>query len=308
VKGFAIGLLIASAALAQVDRGSMNGPVLGLVFDRDAGALRPLLGVPGSSMLGAPLDGASGLRESAAASYALAIDSEGVAAVVTAAGRRPLSIAAKGATRAAVSPGGSAAALYFADSGTAQIFIGMPDAPQSLRTVTLESAPVRMALSDDGATLLATIRSGRGEVVDSYQGSQAAQVFYSARRISGLAFMPGSSAAIVAEPNAVKVVSPEFGAQAIGGQDLAEIVAVAASADRSRVFIAMRSGRIVMHELASSSETSLACACEPAVLTPLRGNAVFRLNEMDNGPLWLLDADAPQPRISFVAVPAEGSR
>ena len=91
-----------------------------------------------------------------------------------------------------------------------------------------------MALSDDGATLLATVRSGRGEVVYSYQGSQAAQVFYSARRISGLAFMPGSSAAIVAEPNAVKVVTPEFGAQAIGGPDLADVVAVAASADRSR--------------------------------------------------------------------------
>ena len=308
MKGLFIGLLIASAALAQVDRGSMNGPVLGLVFDRDAGAVRPLLGVPGSSTLGAPLDGASGLRESAAASYALAIDSEGVAAVVTSAGRHPLSIAAKGATRAAVSPAGSAAALYFGDSGTAQIFTGMPDAPQSLRTVTLDSAPIALAVSDDGATLLATVRSGRGEVVYSYQGSQAAQVFYSARRISGLAFMPGSSAAIVAEPNAVKVVTPEFGAQAIGGADIADVVAVAASGDRSRLFIATRSGRIVIHELASSSETSLMCACEPAALTPLRGNAVFRLNEMGNGPLWLLDADSPQPRISFVAVPAEGSR
>jgi hypothetical protein len=37
------------------------------------------------------------------------------------------------------------------------------------------------------------------------------------------------------------------------------------------------------------------------MLAPLRGNSVFRLTDGADGPVWLLDADSPQPRISFVA-------
>ena len=143
MKGLFIGLLIASAALAQVDRGSMNGTGAGSGVRsrrrRPAAASRSPGVIDVGSAARRRLRPARVRRRRAMPWRSIA---EGVAAVVTGAGRRPLSIAAKGATRAAVSPAGSAAALYFADSGTAQIFTGMPDAPQSLRTVTLDAAPV----------------------------------------------------------------------------------------------------------------------------------------------------------------------
>jgi hypothetical protein len=303
--------LIVSAAFAQADRGSIAGPVLGLVFDTDAGAVRPVLGIPGSAILGAALDGESDLRNAAvaAAGYAIGVDGDGVAVIVTAAGRRPLEGASNSASRSIVSPSGSAGALYFAGSGEAQIFTGLPDAPRLLRTIALDSQPSALALSDDGATVLTVMRSGRGaETVESYRSADPPQVVYRARHIAALAFAPGGANALVADGSAVTWISPAFGAQAIGNGSLGDVVAVAASTDGARVFIATRSGRVVIHDVASGAETSLSCACEPSTLAPQRGTAVFRLNEPGNGPLWLLDADSAEPRILFVAAPAEGSR
>src|SRR5262249_2015717 len=147
-----------------------------------------------------------------------------------------------------------------------------------------------------------------GDAVHSYQDGQSPQIVHRARRVSALAFVPGESNALVGEPNAVRLLSPAFGIQTIADQGLEDVSAVAEAGDGSRVFIATRSGRVVIHDLRSSVETSVTCACSPGVLTPLRGNAVFRLNEMGDGPLWLLDADSTEPRILFVAAPAGGSR
>lgn len=47
-----LSLLMASAAIAQ---DSIGGPMSGIVFDRQARALRPLIGVPGAAYLGSPV-------------------------------------------------------------------------------------------------------------------------------------------------------------------------------------------------------------------------------------------------------------
>ena len=309
MKTLTLALLIASTALAQANPGSIGGPVLGLAFDRASRSIRPLHGVPGSSILGLSLDAEGPLVEAAAAGdYAVAIDADGTAVLVSANGRQPLPGSAKGASRVVTSPRGSAVALYFAASATAQIYTGMPDAPQSVRTVVLDSAPVELALSDDGLTLLESSRNGReGEAVYAYTAGQPSQILHRARRVSAMAFVPGTSNVLIAEGEGVRLVSPAFGVQTVDDTSL-DVVAVAASSDGARLFSAMRDGNIAIHDLRSSTAATVSCGCAPGVLARLRGNAVFRLNEVGDGPLWLLDGDSPEPRILFVAAPAGASR
>jgi hypothetical protein len=51
---------------------------------------------------------------------------------------------------------------------------------------------------------------------------------------------------------------------------------------------------------------SIPCGCQPAGLTRLAGNSVYRLTEPSKDPMWLLDAGAADARI--VAVPPDRSQ
>jgi len=304
VTRFFIAVLITASAFAQPP-GSIDGPVLGFVFDPDAAAVRPLLGVPGSATLGAPLATASGLHGVVVQrSYALGIDDSGAAVLASMSDRRALP-GASGVSRVFVSPRGTAAAAYRSETGSAEIYTGLPDSPRWVRAVTLDSAPAELSLSDDGDFVAAIVRTPRGPDSITWMASgMAAQTLYRARRIESITFLPGGATALIAEPAGVKRVSPAFGTQPIA-EGLDGVLAAAGTADGSRVVIATQSG-VVIADMASSARIPLGCACTPNALAPLRGGAVFRLNRPGDGPLWLLDADAPDPRILFVAAPAGG--
>jgi hypothetical protein len=291
--------LAVSIALAQ-SNGRIDAPVLGMVFEADASAVRLLEGIPGSARLGRVL--ASEVATAAIATnrgFALGVQRGGAAVLVTPAGTRPLPGARSGATQAIVSPNGTAAALYF-PGGSVEIFTGMPDDVQLVRTSQLAENPATLAVSDDGEVLLSVARGRRGDTVYAHRDG-GTQVFYRARRVAAVAFVPGRQDALVSEPASVKLVRPDLGEQPAGVDPDADVAAVAASTDGQRVFVASRSGRVTIHDLRSGSSASVTCACEPRTLAALRGAAVFRLNESGNGPLWILDAGGAEARISFVA-------
>lgn len=301
---FLIAILLGSAALAQTPAGRMEGPVLGLTPDTDQLAARPLLGVPGAATFGDPLGHTVGLRILAAQNdLAIGVDGSGAAALATASDRRSLPGAA-GVSKAALSPRGSAAALY--RDGAADIIVGLPDAARLLRTIPVDSVPAGLAVSDDGAALALLMRPPRGaETIVWVQADAAPQTIYRARRIASIAFLPGASTAIVAERGAVKLLSPAIGAQTIA-DGISDVIAAAASADGSRLVIATAPGKIAVQDLASSARVWLSCPCGASGLERLRGNAVFLLNRPGDGPLWMLDADSSEPRVTFVAAAAGG--
>jgi hypothetical protein len=295
--------LAASIAMAQ-SNGRIDAPVLGMVFDADASAVRLLQGIPGSARLGAVL--APDVTTAAIAAnrgFALGVQRGGAAVLVSPAGGRPLPGARSGAAQAILSPRGTAAALYF-PGGSVEIFTGMPDDAQLRRTAQLDETPAALALSDDGEVLLSVVRGRRGDTVYAHRDG-GPQVFYRSRRVAAVAFVPGRQDALVAAPASIKLVRPDLGEQAAGVDPDGDVAAVAASPDGQRVFVASRSGRVTIHDLRSGASTSVTCACEPRTLAPLRGTAVFRLNESGDGPLWILDADGAEARISFVASDGE---
>lgn len=299
-------MLLAGAALAQAPSGRISGPVLGLVFDRAAGAVRPLAGIPGAATLGAPLAQGSGLQNAAVsgeAAYAIAQETEsGNVVVVSSNGRSQLAGAAPG-SNAVVSPRGAAAVLYSKDSTTAQVFTGMPDAPQLAWQIDLGTPPLSLAVSDDGATLVAILPQGRtAQAAMLYRAGSAGQILLSDRRFSAIQFIPGTSQLIAAASSTLVVISPtSTEVLARGREGFRGIAAVGASSDGAKIFAAAAAGGITIFDRTTGLQSAVACSCAVTGLARLRGNAVFRLNERIDGPIWLLDADAPEPRVVFVA-------
>ena len=307
-------LVLAGSAAAQSSSTTVTGPVLGLVFDAGAQTVHTLMGIPASSQLGGTLDGTplSAVAIASGQAYALALeDGTGAALLVSQSGRQPLAGVRSGAQLAAVSERGTAAAVYFGDTGKASILTGLPDAPQILRDVTLDGAPSALAVSDDGANLAAVISVAANQTtVFSYAADGAGQALLSDPQFTSLEFVPGSTALLMTTQSAVYLYQSGQGLQLLTDQrdGVTNVVGAAGSSDGTRVFIGMQSGQVAVRDLAASTQTLLSCSCQPAGMWRLRGKAVFRLNELGAGPLWVVDGDAATPRILFVAMPAGGTQ
>jgi hypothetical protein len=309
-------LLLAGSAAAQMSSNTITEPVLGLVVDAQAQTIRVLMGIPAASQVGASMDSGTPLGAVSIASeraYALAVEQDtGAAVLVTQSGRHGLTGVRAGALQTAVSPRGTAAALYFGDSGKALILTGLPNAPQVLREVTLDGAPAVLAVSDDGTGLAAVVLNPttNDATVFSYSAPGAGQALLSDHRFSSLEFVPGGATLLLATETAVYLYQDGQGLQLLADQrdGIADVVGAAASGDGARVFIATRSGLVAVRNLAAATQTLISCSCQPAGMWRLRGNAVFRLNELGAGPVWLVDGGAADPRILFVAMPAGDNR
>lgn len=294
--------IFALAALAHAQTGTLDSPMLGYVAD-SAGAVRPIRGIPGSATLGAAVDGRlHGVAVRPA--YALGIDDSGAAILVTAGGRRTLPVT--GATNVFLSSRGMTAAIWRGGAAILDIVTGLPDAAAVIRSIPLDSAPDGLAISDDGASIAVLERSRRGfDTLSWIAGANAPAVLYRSRRIESIAML--DSAVLVAERNTVKLVSPSFGPQVVA-DGLDGVISATASADGSRIVIGTGSGAVQIIDRTAGTRRTLDCACTPGVLAPLRGNAVFRLNDPGDGPLWILDAGAGEPRLLFIAVPVGGAQ
>ena len=123
---------------------SFNMPILGYVFDSSKGALRPLFGIPGSASLGKALDLKIKLSRawiSPGQDYALAEssdpDSRGLLLVRLENGLNSIEAIPgipQGADLVALSPTGSAAALYFREGKKVALLENLPNFNSQLKT------------------------------------------------------------------------------------------------------------------------------------------------------------------------------
>lgn len=186
----AASVLVAELASAQV---TLSGPTLGMFFDAQAQAIRPILGIPGSATAGQPINVgfplAAGLI-SPSQDYALVVSAgSGTSGSANGSGasngrgprpilghqRRFMSVVSFTASGPLVqilpqvtaipdsivmSPTGMSAALYYSHSASVEILTGLPNVTQTPVHVdlsTLPSAPQVFAVSDDGSLVLAGV-------------------------------------------------------------------------------------------------------------------------------------------------------
>ena len=321
MAGAITGLLLAGLATAQ--QGQINGPISGYVFDKPARALRPVLGIPGASVLGDPVK----FPFEVATVY---VAPRQDAAIVVAADRSvhvfklnagtAAEVAANGISAApdgvAFSPSGTAAALYSA--GRAQVITGLPDAPVPAGTVDSRAgqqgalsvrphphrsmAPEMFAVSDDGAIVLAAT-DGAVRALQSGGGDRS---LMDSAGAASIAFAPGGHDAVVASPSGgLTVLRDVAGAaeqQALApAADVDGADGVAFSADGKTVYVARAKGGVAVFDVATKGRTDVTCDCVPFGLTPM--GSLFRLNEAGAGPIWLLDTVGGR----IVFVPAKSS-
>ncbi len=200
------------------------------------------------------------------------------------------------------SPSGTAAALLY--SAQAQVVTGLPVAPVLGNVFPLEPAPETrarpeargsagtVALSDDGTVLLeangGTVRLAGAHGRSSLMNGVMA------------AFAPGSHDAAVASGAGVTLVRDvDTSAQptVLADQGVTQPVGLAFSADGATVFAAASTG-VVAVSTAGGGANPVACQCAPAQLAPM--GQLFLLNQLGDGPLWVLDPGNSAPRTVFV--------
>jgi hypothetical protein len=310
-----VAILLATSAVPLCGQpGQVGGPVIGFVFDGSVRALRPILGIPGASTLGDPLDAGFQISSVTVAPHqnsAIAIDSRGTLHLLrlgsgvaeVQCGACPLT-----ATGVTFSPAGSAVALYAA--GRVQIVTGLPDAPAAGASFEVRgsdaphggsAAPV-MALSDDGAWLLVSALVS----VDLLAANGGPRQLLKTGAYALVAFAAGGHDAAVADfrRSALTVIRDVAGASTeqplAVPEGMRHVRALAFSSDGSRLFLANPAERsVAVVEIASGTLKTVACDCAPAELTAM--GKVMRLDEGLAGPLWLLDAGGTaEPRVVFV--------
>lgn len=318
-------LIAAGAALAGAQpQNSLGGPSLGFVFDAPGHALRPIQGIPGASIFGDPVNAASSLSVAAVSlRQNLAIVNDGAwKAIGLTAGTSnttvlPDSLAA--GARVVVSESGQAAAFYDATNNALSVVTGIASSSMAAHPVDLSVLPgaiTRMATGDDGSLLLSISLSSGGEaLVWMGQDATVRQLKGVQATASILLWNHGASALVVDQAgNQIWKVQDPGGNAAItllasDADGVSSPVGAALSADGNKLWIANSGTHSVLGiDINSRASVSLNCGFDLAAVVPLADGTSFRLNELNNGPLWILDTSpGSDPRVVFVPAIQPGS-
>jgi hypothetical protein len=213
--------------------------------------------------------------------------------------------------------------LIFSPSGTAalalgsklQLLTGLPDSPtvQELALPPDAGTPTAIAVSDDAQFVLFSGRSG--DTSSTWLLAPGMSPFQIAMPgpIVVASFQPGTRDAVAIGPDgtAYQIRSSSIPAEVrqlyAGSPQTTDPVAVRVSADGKRVYTANRLGTVTAIDLASTSLEATDCGCTPTGLEPLISTNLFRITEISDRPVMLLDVSNPTPRVWFVPADASSS-
>ncbi|SRR5579884_417386 len=308
-------LLCSSLVSARAD-GLVSGPTLGYLWDQQRAGLRPILGIPGASVVGPVMDLGGAFRSvevSPGQEYALAVAAgSGKVLLVDLRTGPPAGREIDGAlvnpARIIFSPGGKFAGLYDSQLRSVQVIGGLPDAPAIAGTADLSGLPsvlTAMAISDPDGLVLAAASESRSGSVFAVSPGKPPRFVAQVGRASALSFVDGSQDALIADydrselllvrdvPGAAQTLTLAGPADGI-----AKPIGIASAGGEGRV-LAVSESQITMLDSNGGPSTALPCACSLSGIHRMNGKAVFRLDSAAGSPL-LLDAGASSPRILFV--------
>jgi hypothetical protein len=310
----ALGALTVTA-WAQSSAG-VAGPVTGFVFDRQSGAIRSMVGIPGAAYLGGVVAGNLGAAAVAPdGSSALGVQQSGRLVLYT--GLRTATPAAvllgagiSGADRFAWAADGSAAAVYASGNGQAQIITGFPNSPAGGAPIDLSSLPGKVtALAFDGQRLIVGVS---GESGGLYLAGTAAppQRIAPSSSPSAIALAGGSlyfaddqsqqiwQVQSYATTPAAVLFTNDSGINAPAGLQV--------SADGQRLLVANAGNRklAVYDTVSRSAVQNVDLAFTPTRLDRFGDASVFLLNGSGQGPLYVVrDGGAGKAAVFFVPAP-----
>jgi hypothetical protein len=299
-----------AAVLEAQSQSTINAPVAGYVFDKVTQGLRPIKGLPGASLLGAPMSFGYKVTEAYVSPHldtAFAVAADGTSHFFQIQNGALNEVSINGLANAgfshivAFSPSGLALALYAGH--TVQFLTSLSGTPKIAGSVDLTNVgiPETVALSDD-ATALLVAAGGTLRLFGSY--ADMGTLMNTAAR-PAVAFAAGDHDAAIADTSAGVVLFHDLmgsgASQVIAPPDQsgAPTSALAFSSDEKAIYLASTSNQTVTRfDLVAGSSNRLPCSCSPTSLARM-GN-VFRLTELTKDPLWLLDQPESDARVVFV--------
>jgi hypothetical protein len=293
-------LCLAPAVVAQ-ERTAVSGPVSGIVYDRQAQSLRPVMGVPGGAYLGADLVG--GLETAS-------VSPDGESALAVAGGRLLLITGLRAAPSAAAIEGALSGAGRFAwspDGRTAAVATdGLVQVLRSLDKTPAADAPLAFAgeLSALAVDSTGGVLAGRSDGLYRVDASGATLVLKAA--VSALAFARGERDVFAAGRAAdqlwlVRDFAGDAGAAAFAA--VSSPVGLQVSQDGARVFAASADSKsvAVLDAASGASLGTLDLECTPSELSAFGRQDLWLLNSNGNAsePLYLVSG-AGKPAAWFV--------
>ncbi len=299
-----------------------TGPILGYIWDTPSQSLRPVLGLPGASIVGAATVSASGqsagfiaTASSGVSGTALFLDANG--------GVFQSSLSGGALTRIASIPGANA--LVLSNSGTYALVTGkdasgvgiasvISGLPQSPATRTLNVSALASisggAASDTGTVALAAGSGQSGASVVAFAGQGSGVQVATAQAFGGMQFVPNSDELVVAdgESGTITAIShvnttPASAVLAPAG-GIGSPLALDITPNSRWVLVANHAGDVLRIDLTgAAAATKLHCSCAPSQVLAMRGSTTgttVRLVTSGGGPLWIVDAGGTAPRVLFI--------
>jgi hypothetical protein len=286
-----------------------GGAQLGLVWGAADSTLRPLIGVPGATQLGAPLFPARTYVTaafSAQTQTALLVDPKGNLQWITLPSLSPQTLAQgiPAGVTVAFSPKGAYAVVFASGAASIVTVTGLPQQP-SASSLSAGGPIVAAAISDAGTLLLATTTANNGVAVTTSAASGSRATLAALGGYGGMTFLPGSEDILLSDSAANTLTRYHNGAATVlatHASGLNQPFAVAASLDDRWAVAADRADsnllRIDLTGVVPPAQST--CTCSPTQLSSLRGNAVFELAPPGNAPGWMIEADDPVARVLFI--------
>lgn len=295
----------------------VSGPTLGFVHDSTRNGLRIVSGVPGASRVSALLNLDAKVVSaipSAQQDFALVLlNDDRVPALVRWQSGQPvvqrLEVVPSGVSRLAISAGSQTAAFYYA-TGRKLITLGkLNGEPAIIREATLpEGTEVvsDLSVSNDGKTVLVAISGDGSSILAAVQEDGTLQKWADAQVIAGISLSADGDTAYLADSTAKQVVSIH---RSSGGLEPAVLLRaddglqqpVAVLADGNQVWVADAGSSSLLRRTEAGEITAFPCHCVPQSLQRLRGKGLFQLTGGADGPLWMAETGASEPRILFAA-------
>jgi DNA-binding beta-propeller fold protein YncE len=306
-----LALLSATGYAQQVRPGALS-----YVYDSETSRVRPVWGVASSAYLGDVLEWGTDLVGAVSApsqNYVLALSSKSGKARIWISGAEALVDLASvpsGVTQFAISPEGTSAVFYYAESNRIHVVGGLPNNPVTVFDAPLSSLlnPIRLlAVSDDGSVVLATESLVSGHVapaVVSVGANGVGSRIALAGEATAIAFLSNSHDAILSSlPEAAMIRDASVQASRSELPTAAQgALGVVASYDRSQALFANAArGSVAVVDIERNIEIAeLECGCAPTGIYRTAETSVYRINEYLGGPVALVDASSSQLRMLVI--------
>ena len=291
---------------------TFRAPILGHVLDRNLHAIRPIVGILGSSRVEAPLDLGFSVREAAFLTdqvHAIVASSDIATALVLDLEVPSRSSSIAGATSSAsmirISRDGTSAGLYDSEKNQLLLVGGLPSAPDVRATIDLsfEGHVLRgYAISNDGAVALLAFGGEESDTVYSWTSSAGPHFVTNSSKVSDLAFIDDDAVLADAGSNQVFLLrsvqnqaSPVLIADSHDGVEGSAFLSISS---RNEIYIGSTHEVLVL-DATGHKLRSIECNCTVTTMAPLRESAI-RLTDALNQPVFVLDGRRSPEQVLFI--------